>query len=335
MTEVTPLHAVEPGRDSNISRPTIALFWSRLLALFVDALILGTLGLLIGFFFFDALARLGGWGRAIGFTIAFFYFGLLNSTVGGGQTIGKRFSRVRVVHREGTPISPWRSFLRFSVIGLPFFLNGAMIRPEIATSLAGKLMAIFIFGIGGAIIYLYVFNRRSRQSLHDLVAGTYVVSDRGAGEVEAPKIWNLHLAVAGLWLAAVIVLVALVIPWWTSQSPFAELLSLQKKITGMQRVQAASVSLGEIRNAPSSSTPAAKTTYVLANVFWKEGTNSFETAATEVAAIILKEYPAVYGRDLLIVKINYGYDIGISHLAKSYSISEPAREWVEKTAPPR
>ncbi len=331
MTEATPLQAAEPGSDSSASRLTIALFWSRLLALFVDALILGTLGLLIGFFFFDALAHLGGRGRIIGFTMAFIYFGLLNSTVGSGQTIGKRFSRIKVVRRDGAPVSPWRSFLRFSVIGLPFFLNGAMIRPEIATSFAGKLMALFVFGIGGAIVYLYVFNRRSRQSLHDLVAGTYVVSEEGAGEVGAPKIWNVHLAAAGLWFAAVLVLVSVVIPRWTAQGPFAELLSLQKKIVSMDKVQAASVSLGETRNAPSASKPAANTTYLLANVFWKEGTNSFETAASDVAAIVLKEYPAVYGRDLLIVKINYGYDIGISHLAKSYSVSEPAQEWVKKS----
>jgi len=60
-----------------------------------------------------------------------------------------------------------------------------------------------VFGLGGALVYLYVFNRRTRQSLHDLAAGTFVVAARHSGGIRE-RIWRPHLALAAGWLVVVV-----------------------------------------------------------------------------------------------------------------------------------
>jgi uncharacterized RDD family membrane protein YckC len=150
--------------SESVSEPTpesraaiaIAAFWGRILALLIDTIILGVVGIIFGFLFFDQLAGLGVWGRLVGFSIALLYFGLLNSRVGKGQTVGKRIMKIKVVGRDGQFISVARSFLRYSVLGLPYFLNGAMIPPSILMKPIGVIVYLLIFGFGGAIIYLYI-----------------------------------------------------------------------------------------------------------------------------------------------------------------------------------
>jgi hypothetical protein len=67
----------------------------------------------------------------------------------------------------------------------------------------GFLIGFILFGFGGAIVYLYVFNRRTQQSLHDLVVGTFVTRAFPHGKVVG-SIWRPHLIMVGLWLVAVI-----------------------------------------------------------------------------------------------------------------------------------
>ena len=104
-------------------QPSIAGFWRRFLGVFVDSLVLGVFGCLLGFFFFDAFVQIGAWGRLIGFCIALIYFGFLNSHLCGGQTIGKRVARTKVVRREGTGLTLSRSTIRYLILGAPFFLE--------------------------------------------------------------------------------------------------------------------------------------------------------------------------------------------------------------------
>jgi uncharacterized RDD family membrane protein YckC len=192
-----------PLADQAPAQAVISGFWRRLLAFILDGLLLGLVGVVLGLFWFDPLARLGGWGRLLGFCASLVYFGVLNSAIGGGQTFGKRVMRVRVVDRSGQPISPGRSFLRYTVLGAPYFLNHLLIPPSLLMSPIGLPIVFILLGFGGAIVYLYIFNRRTRQSLHDLVAGTFVTRTTPPGYVVG-SIWRPHLIVVGGWFMAVI-----------------------------------------------------------------------------------------------------------------------------------
>ncbi len=94
----------------------IANFWRRVGALFIDTLILGVVGFLLGLAFESTFVQIGGWGRFIGFVIALVYFGVMNSKLTDGQTIGKRLLNLRVVDSENKTISLVRSTLRYIVL---------------------------------------------------------------------------------------------------------------------------------------------------------------------------------------------------------------------------
>lgn len=174
---------------------TISGFWRRVGALFIDSMLMGIVGWMIGAAFFDSLARMGDSAKIIGFVIALAYFGIGNSRLTGGQTLAKRWLGLRVVDVSGQTLSLPRSTLRYVVLGLPFFANGLTLDPQLMmSSVLGYLLSLVVFGGIFSIIYLYIFNRRTRQSLHDLAVGSYVVQvEPLAGRAAFPTIWRGHL----------------------------------------------------------------------------------------------------------------------------------------------
>lgn len=182
----------------------IAGFWRRLGALASDLILLGIFGAILGALFFDTFARMGAYAKLIGFAIALAYFGICNSRIAGGQTLGKRWLGVRVVDVHDELLSLPRSLLRYVVLGIPFFANGLPLDPRLAmSSPLGYLLALVVFGGMLAIIYLYIFNRRTRQSLHDLVVGSYVECfDRATQAVPFPNMWRGHIVVVAVLAAS-------------------------------------------------------------------------------------------------------------------------------------
>src|SRR3954454_20052657 len=99
-----PPDATPPSPESQI-----AGFWRRVGAAFIDSIIIGVFGLVLGFLFSEQFMQMGGWGRLVGAAIALLYFVPLNSRPGGGHTIGKRALQIRVTDAAGKTISPGRS----------------------------------------------------------------------------------------------------------------------------------------------------------------------------------------------------------------------------------
>jgi uncharacterized RDD family membrane protein YckC len=120
--------------------------------------------------------------------------------MGRGKTIGKRVFKLKVTDEHGEYISIWRSLLRsfpllliinFHVIALSMHLEGL----EFIYIMYG----LFIFFIG--IVY-FAIAKLNRQGLHDLIAGTQVVSK----DVNISTEKNLTLGlVSGFILILVIV----------------------------------------------------------------------------------------------------------------------------------
>ena len=229
--------------ESNAA-PPIAGFWRRLGAFFLDYLALGVIGGTVGFFMADEFVRLGPWGRLLGFSVALIYFGVLNSNITGGQTLGKRVLKVKVVPTDGAPLAVAKSFLRFLPLGAPWFLINAQLPESVLLSFGLYALSVAIFGIGILIIYLYVFNRRSRQSLHDLLVGSYVVSADTSGPVIAPAVWQGHLAVCALLLVA-----SGATPYFTknlaASEPFASLMDISHALNSEPWVLHAKVNKGQ------------------------------------------------------------------------------------------
>ena len=305
---------------------TISGFWRRIFAGCIDGFFLGLIGAILGLFFFEFLAQLGGWGRLFGLCIGLAYYGLLNSSIGKGQTLGKRLLKIEVVDEKGEHISLARSSLRVAILDAPYFLNMAMIPSSMIQSPLGLIISFIIFGFIGASIYLYLFNRRTRQSLHDLVVGTFVVKTSRQERVVHAPVWKMHFVIVAVWFLAVLGFV--IVSYVTAQKGvFPQLLTVQKKIQATGKVHVASAFVGEKWHTENG--VRVTKTYFRTVAVWRRKPEDFEEAAKQIAFVVLREYPEIMGKDALIVTVSYGYDIGIGQSWKNATYNRSPKEWQE------
>lgn len=151
----------------------LARFFQRIFAALID------LFLLMMIFIFGVVGYLGWFApeallAQTAITLA--YFSIFNSGLVGGGTIGKHLMGVRVVNRAGDTIgfgrSVWRSAFDMIPSAAAAYLPLAMPNSDIPIAAIGAAV-----GGGFALtnLYLYCFNWETRQILHDLAAGTFVV----------------------------------------------------------------------------------------------------------------------------------------------------------------
>ena len=191
------------------------------------------------------------------------------------------------------------------------------------TSPIGYVIGFILFGFGGAIIYLYVFNRRTRQSLHDLAAGTFVTKTSPQGVVTG-SVWRPHLVVVGVWFVAVVGL-SVAMTSLSQKGIFPGLIDVQQAIQAAGKVHVATVNVGKSWRIVGGSRSEA--TYFHSNAIWKQRPEDDEAAARSIASIILLKYPDIADKDVLTVNITYGYDIGIAGAWKSHTFSHSPSEW--------
>lgn len=291
-----------------INQKWIAGFWRRIGALVIDSLILGVVGLALSLVFESLFVQMGGWGRLVGFVIALAYFGVMNSSVANGQTLGKKLLHIRVVNSSNNTIGLLRSFARYTILALPISLNGAMITNDALLSNMIYPLSIVIFGGLFSTIYLYVFNRITRQSLHDLIVGTYVVN-AAVPQQDLGAVWRPHLIVV-----AVIVIASAVAPVFTKKlaqnEPFKDLLSTQIALMDYSAVRHATLSVGFtkfIKPNEKSNT----VTYLNARVFILEKNVDDVELARNLAKVVMANYAEAKNKNFIQVTLTYGYDIGI------------------------
>ena len=295
----------------------IAGFWRRLGAFAIDLVLLGIAGLILGTLLFDTFARMGVYAKLIGFAIALAYFGICNSRIGGGQTLGKRWLGVRVVDAHDQLLSLPRSLLRYVVLGVPFFANGLPLDPKLAmSSPLGYLLALVVFGGMFAIVYLYIFNRRTRQSLHDLAVGSYVERfDRAAQPVPFPIMWRGHLVVVAV-LAVIALSAPAVASRFAQTRTFAGILPLYQTLSTQPHVMTAQVVRGW------SSINGGNTTHYLQSSLRLDAPMTEDGGmARHIAQQMAKADPDIANEDVVVVTLVYGYDLGIASGWKKHGYS--------------
>lgn len=291
-----------------VQKNWVANFWRRIGALFIDGLILGLVGFLLGLVLESTFVKIGGMGRLIGVVIALVYFGLMNSKLCNGQTIGKKLLNLRVVDSSNQPIPLANSVLRYIVLAAPFSLNGAQFSTEALLSFLMYPLSLVIFGGLLSIIYLYIFNRATRQSFHDLAVGSFVVNAH-VEKQEVGKVWNIHLVVVTILFVA-----AAIVPAFTEKlaqnEPFKDMLAVQSALSNKLGVTYATVTAG-MTTISSVNEQTKTTTYVTAQAVLSSNDVSDVKLAREIATIVVKNYPEAVNKDALRITLTYGYDIGI------------------------
>ncbi|MGM7702372.1 RDD family protein [Pseudalkalibacillus sp. Hm43] len=132
-----------------ISEP--AGFWRRLLALILDAFIVGIPLGLISYMIFGTMEENA-------FTsITSFLYGLILPVVWTGYTIGKRILGIRIAKVNGDKVG----------------IGTMLMRTVVAT-----LVYTITLGIGFIVSAFMIGLREDKRSIHDFIAGTYVTHQK-------------------------------------------------------------------------------------------------------------------------------------------------------------
>ena len=313
-------------QDLSAPSPRFAGFFQRLLALVIDGFLLGLFGQALGIVIPGLLSRAGAWGWTIGFTIVVSYFGVLNSRIGGGQSLGKRVAKIRVVGSDGKPISLGRSALRAFVLSAPFFLSDAPLDLALPLRLAA-IVSYVALGAGLAIVYLFVFNRPTRQSLHDRLVASFVVAFDPMVAPGSGNIWWGHRAVV-----AVIVMLAVVVPIGVRQlgrtELFTSLLTAQQAISKEPGVAFVRIGAPTVINIEDGRRSSRQVLFV--GVVLLPGATDPAAMANKVVRIVLDTAPEAASMDEITVLLSKGYDIGIARLTETRELSLSPLKWRER-----
>jgi uncharacterized RDD family membrane protein YckC len=307
--------------------PEISGFWRRIAGIALDSLILGALGVCIGLLWFDSFAALGSTGRLIGGAIAFAYFAILNSDVAGGQTLGKRLLSIRVVSKQGAPVGLARSGIRALVLLAPLTLNGMQFPALENSDLAAIALSVCIFGMGGALVYLYVFNRATRQSLHDYATGTFVVRT-GAGGPVTREIWQPHLAIVSVWILAVAVGVVPLMAIVGSTETIESINETHRALRPVLPTADVTVHTG-ISHVANTSSGVASVRFLEVRVRLRNRPTSYEKVAERFAAALLAR-PENWDVDQVSIVVTFGYDIMISSMSTTRKFSHSPNDWATR-----
>lgn len=178
---ITPYKEPVETIDGKVDAKTIVSFWRRWGAYVIDAsFLLAPVSLFTSMMFSRQLYNLGNYSIIFGFILFLLYFGIMNSKITKGQTLGKTALQVKVVDKDGNCLSVSKSFLRAFIFTLcvmmPIaFLNMLTIQQ---TDYTLKLVITIFMGLGLIFDCLFLFNLKTRQTIHDLFAGSYVVTDK-------------------------------------------------------------------------------------------------------------------------------------------------------------
>ncbi|CAL8968044.1 hypothetical protein RHODGE_RHODGE_03555 [Rhodoplanes serenus] len=319
------LDAAQPAS----ARP--APLWRRLIAFTLDTTLLGAIGYGVGMLLFDWVVGLGLAARLIGLVLALGYFGLADSRLTGGRSFGKRLLGLAVVGPDGAPLSIGAATLRALVLMAPVILNDFDL-DEMSPLITG-LWSFLVIGVGLSLLYLVLFNRPTRQSLHDLVVGARVIDVNPAPAptptpTPAPALPGrplrlVHRIVVGV-LCAVSIGYGLVLPSLVESSVrLSELLVVRNAVRENPAVRDATVAR---RWQKTTDRDEASESIVITAVV-RQWPADPEAAARDIAGMVLKQYPQLVGERPLIVKVVIEFNLGIANYSKSQGIETSAATW--------
>jgi uncharacterized RDD family membrane protein YckC len=306
-----------PGLNS-----AIGSLWRRLVAYLADSVIIGLPCMIIAIPFFDWLSKIGYLAKLIGFFIGLIYFTIFDSTIKNGQSPGRRWRNLRVVDKSGNPLSPEKAIIRYSIYALPIYLNGMQI-PGATSPIALALIGLIIFGVGGVSLYLLIFNRHTRQGLHDLAVGSFVVKSDHFGPVEHQPIWRKHWLTIGIYLCLLVSGAGYMTYKMPKTQIFPAMMADIRLIEGMEGVSGAG-----IQNLVRSQMGSSKSQNVLVvNVeMWKKPEDA-EKFASHIANTLLDHDPAAKNHDLILVMLNRGYNLGVTSWHYTQGFEHTPNEW--------
>ena len=294
--------------EPDLKKTTAANFWKRIFAFGLDFVLIFLVGFLLSIPFEPFFIESGVYGVLIGISISLIYFSIGNSALTHGQTIGKKVMKIRVTDQDGKPINFSKSLLRAGVLFIPLLLNGSSFLVLLQDSWVIYPISMLIFGSIISIVYLYIFNRRTRQSLHDLVTATYVVKSDLSEKIE-PYLWKGHYIIVGVFI-----LLSLSIPIYvhniSQENVFSDLTAIQETINRTTNSKLTGVMVGSSFQKGANGETVSRE-YARVTLWLPEADINNPDLAKEIVLRIIEEYAALRNKDVIRVTLRHGYHIGI------------------------
>ncbi len=303
----------------------ISKFWTRVWALLIDSILLGIIGYILGLPFQDFLISIGNYGLLIGLIITIGYQTICNSEFLNGQTLGKRIMDIQVVDINGDTINISKSFLRALILSFPYFTYNLTIPGLSDTSIVSIVKTVVLFSIILGVVVIYIFNKQTRQSLHDLIIGTYVVKTEENEEVSIiPSITKSPFYVFG-GLVILLIGVGVYSANW-NKSELKNALSTYSQVSEIKGVLSASIC--ENTSYFNDSKTLSYQTKLQVNILPEEKLEN-DKMVRETVQTILCNVSNIDNFNFIEISLNRGFNIGIASQNSSKTVSYSPLKWRE------
>lgn len=294
----------------------------RLFGFIIDIFIIGLFGYLSGLIFEGFYIQIGNYGKIVGFLITWLYFSIFDSKIFNGQSIGKKICKIKVVNKTNDTLTIKESSLRSLIYSLTVLLNGASFKnmkyfPVII------LIGIILFSIYVLEVYLFIFNKPSKQTLHDLLSKSYVVNIESDKVIDIPQ--NIKVIRFAFFIPLIIAILTISINVLMKNTFSYKMLPLIDNIQNQLPLRNTTINNGMTKSIGPTDNSEFKYIYLTCI---KLNQNDFsDELAVKVAEIVINSQLSVRDGESLIIQINSGYDIGISNKYKNIKYNKPVIDW--------
>lgn len=304
---------------------SIAGFWRRFIAFTVDGIIVSVPLLIIASVFKDWGYALGPYGRLVGYSLITIYWTVYHSKRHNGQTPGKKLLKIAVVDENGKLLSLRQSFFRAAILAVISLFNGWAV-PILENPVVAFFATIVVFGGGISLFYGLVFNRTTRQGIHDLIMRTYVVR-QSSSPVDAapPKLPKIHQSITYgiIGLSVLIAIVGLVFQFTTFNNDSGQNSgNVSANLDEMRQLQSILVQQDDVLTAgvtevTRTSFSTGSTLHDLNIEVWvkpscEKNRSYCDELLKEIAEIALSEYAGISALDGMKISIVNRVDFGVA-----------------------
>ena len=301
----------------------ISKFWTRIWAFLIDSLILGVIGYLLGLMIQDFLISIGSYGMILGLIITLTYQTICNSELANGQTLGKRFMDIQVVDVNGDLIGVGKSLLRALILSFPYFTFNLSIPGLADTSFVSLVKTIGLLSIVIGVVVFYIFNKQTRQSLHDLIIGTYVATLEENDEPSPiPSMTRTPFYVFG---GLVLLLIGLSI-YSANSNAVQNVSNTYTKISKIEGVLNANIN--ERTTYINGTTTLAYETILSVKTLPEDDLEK-DKNVRQAVLIILSDVPNINNFNVITIALNRGFNIGIASHNSTKTVSYSPSKWRE------
>lgn len=308
---------------------SITTFWVRIFAFALDSAILGITGFLLAIPLNGFFVSLGNEGIFVGFFISLLYFTIMNSNLAKGQTLGKRFLKIQSLDKNGNYLSISKSLVRTLILIIPFFFVNYQYPFLPPYSIVSTIISLFFFNCIIFIIVFYIFNKSSRQGLHDLAINSIVANTFRNEEPQEIKKANTS---AFLYASAFVVFFIGIAIFTGSRikQNFPELNPIVQKLSEDKEVINASAKKGIKTTYLNKEKTQYKFLTIDLSVSDLPSPNaSAKTPETVLRAVenVITISPDINKPDSININLIKQYNIGIAKSLRSVSYSKTKEEW--------